>query len=290
MRRRIDYSKLSEADVIINYIVRQRLMRGLHANLFVIGLPGMGKSSTSMRIGELIKEKRMELSEIDQEIFVVDSLLEFVQAVRRAKGGDIIVIEEVSVLFPSKRAMSGDNVDVGKILDTCRKKKLIIVSNAPIWTSIDGHMRAMGHILIETLRINKTQKVVVSKFHRLQTNPASGKTYRHTMQRKGRDVARMFTRKPDKDRWESYEKKKDDFMEELYARIEQTALNKKKRFEKELKQAKPKIKDLSKRELQVHQLYNKEGLNQMETAAKLGVTQTRVHQILKQIIKKTNID
>lgn len=289
LKKRIDYTKLPEADVVVSKVI-ERLNKGLNSNIFVIGLSGTGKSSTSLRLGELIQEKRKELEDIDQQVFVVCSLLEFVQSLRRANEGDILIIEEVSVLFPSKRAMARDNVDIGKILDTCRKRRLIIISNAPIWGSIDSHMRAMGHMLIETLRINKTQGVVVSKFHRLQTNPGSGKTYRHTMQRNGLDVARMFTFMPSKDRWKAYEEEKDKFMEELYSRIETSALKKKAKFEKELKQAKPRIQDLSARELQIHQLYNKEGLSQKECAERLGITQTRIHQILKRIIKKSQMD
>ena len=220
------FDKMPEADIVVNY-VNTRLRKGLNTNLYIIGLSGTGKSSVSIRLAELIHGERDEESK--PEITIVDSLLEMIKAIRKSKTGDIIIIEEVSVLFSSRRAMTGENVSIAKVLDTCRKKELCLISNAPLWNSIDSHMRALGHIIIETLRVNKTDKVVVSKFHRLQTNPLTSKTYRHTMQRDGADVARMFTKMPSKDRWDNYEKQKDEFMDELYEQleVEQNIKNKK---------------------------------------------------------------
>tara|TARA_R100001530_G_scaffold112862_2_gene79841 strand:- start:2146 stop:3024 length:879 start_codon:yes stop_codon:yes gene_type:complete len=210
-----DFENMPEADVVLNHI-NTRYKKGLNSNIYIIGLSGSGKSSTSIRLAELLFKSRDE----KPSITIVDSLLELLRAIRSSKNGDIVVIEEVSVLFPSRRAMAAENVSIAKVLDTCRKKELCLISNAPLWNSIDSHMRALGHILIETLRVNKTEKVVVSKFHRLQTNPLSSKTYRHTMQRDGRDVARMFTRMPSIERWRDYENQKDKFMDELYERLE----------------------------------------------------------------------
>ena len=221
---------MPEADIVIGHI-NGRLNKGLNTTVYIIGLSGTGKSSTSIRIAELLLDSRPE--DDKPNILIVDSLLEFVKAVRASKSGDVVVIEEVSVLFPSRRAMAKENVSIAKILDTCRKKELCLIANAPLWNSIDSHMRALGHLLIETLKINKTEKVVISKFHRLQTNPMSGVTYRHTMQRAGIDVARMFTRMPDKKRWDAYEKQKDKFMDDLYNDLQNEEEIKKIKKEKE---------------------------------------------------------
>jgi len=280
-----DFSKMEEADLVINY-TNNRFDKGLNTNLFIIGLSGTGKSSTSIRIAELIVKYRGE----ETEIFIVDSLLDLLKALRQAREGDIIVVEETSVLFPSRRSMAEENVSINKVMDTCRKRMLTIISNAPLWNSIDSHMRALGHVLIETLRINKKQGVVISKFHRLQTNPLSSKTYRHTMTRNGIDVSRMITRMPSKERWKTYEESKDKFMEELYKRLEAKQLKKKDKEDKEFRIANPKLKQLSPREIQVHQLVNINKLTQTETAKRLGIGQPRVCTILKEINKKCKIN
>lgn len=279
--QQINYANLPEADLVINRIER-RHRQGLGTNLYVIGLSGTGKSSTSQRLGELIQEVR----EIKPEVFLVDSLLDLLKAIRIARIGDVVIIEEVSVLFPSRRSMAGENVAVGKIFDTIRKKQIVIISNAPLWNTIDSHMRAMAHVLIETLKINKTQKIVISKFFELQTNPSSGKTYRHTMKRDGRDVTRMFTKMPNLERWDAYEKEKDVFMDEMYKLLE---AKQKKKMDKELVdviEKRPGVGNLTDKELRVHQLVNVKGMTQGQAAREIGVTQSRIFAMIKNIKKK----
>jgi len=283
-RKLIDYSEMEECDVVVNYI-NKRHKKGLNTNVYVIGLSGTGKSSTSQRLSEKIIEDRDE----NNKVQITDSFLGLLKAVRTSREGDIIIIEEVSVLFPSKRAMAEENVNIGKVLDTCRKRNLCIISNGPLWPSIDSHMRAMGHLLIETLKIVIKHQIVVSKFHRLQTNPLTGKTYRHTMQRNGRDINRLFTKKPDEEKWKEYEMSKDKFMDELYTMMEFKQKKKKEKLQKEMGIVKPKIQELSARQLQVHQLINREGMKQGQAATQLGLSQQRISTILKEIVKKTEI-
>ncbi len=278
----LDLNKTPECDLVVGYI-NSRFRKGLNTNLYIIGLSGTGKSSTSQRLGELITESR----EVKPEVFIVDSLLELLKSLKSSKEGDIIIIEEVSVLFPSRRAMAQENVAISKVMDTCRKRLLCIISNAPLWTSIDNHMRAMGHLIIETLSINKTQKVVHSKFHRLQTNPLSSKTYRHTMERDGRDVSLMFTRMPNKEKWDEYEKDKDKFMDQLYTKLEFEQKLKEKKLDKQMAVVKPNINKLTPLELQVHQLVNVEGMKQIDVATKLGKHNSQISTIMKNIRKKS---
>ncbi len=276
--KQLDYSTIPECDVVVNYI-NKRYKKGLNTNIYVIGLSGTGKSSTSQRLGEKIIEDR----EKNNEVRIVDSFLNLLKAVINSKSGDIIIIEEVSVLFPSKRAMAEENVNIGKVLDTCRKRNLCIISNAPLWPSIDSHMRAMGHLLIETLKIIMKYEIVVSKFHRLQTNPLTGKTYRHTMQRNGRDINRLFTRKPNQKKWDEYEKSKDIFMDELYKRMEFKQKKKLEKMQKEMGVVRPRINKLTPLDLRIHELVNVNGMRQVDAAQMLGKDQGYVSRRVKKI-------
>ena len=91
-RKGIDYSKLLEfeCDVIVSHI-NNRHSKGLNTNIYVIGLSGTGKSSTSFRIGEKINESR----EGSIQMQIVDSFLNLLRAVRSSNKGDVIIIEEV---------------------------------------------------------------------------------------------------------------------------------------------------------------------------------------------------
>ena len=277
-----NFDDVAEADVIVKYI-NSRFKKGLNTNIFVIGLSGTGKSSTTIRIPELCMAQRPTEN---LKLYIVDSLLSLIEAIKQAKHGDFIGIEEVSVLFPSRRSMSSENVAVGKIFDTIRKKKLCIIANAPLFTSVDKHIKAMMQVLIQTMKVYSSYGVVVSKFFRLQTDPSSGKIYKHTMLRDHKDIKKMITRMPNSETWAKYESDKDNFMEVLYERLKQEALKKEGR-KKEVLQ--PKVRDLTQRELEVHTLRNVKGLKTEEVAKKLGISTRRVNEILQNILKKGEI-
>jgi len=292
-----DYSQLPESDVLVKYVI-ERLKKGLYTFVLITGLPGTGKSSFCIRLAELINtEIKKEFDNFKYETAdikaqnIMDNLLEFIRFTRSAKKkGKIGIIEEVSVLFGSRRAMAQENVAVGRILDTCRKLETIVIANAPIFTSIDSHMRAMAHVLIETVHINKTQGVVVSKAWRLQTNPHTGKTYRHRFTRNGKDVALFFTRRSDSGVWDEYELKKDKFLDNLYTRLEKSQEKKNKKIEKELgiEQKRKVVKPLTEKEIRRWTL-RQNGLSHEEIAKREGTSRQSITQCLKNIAKKTKL-
>ena len=117
-KRTGEYDDKPEADVLVRFI-NGRFNKGLGTNLAAIGLSGTGKSSCEQRITEKIKESRPEENLTS---FITDSLLQLLEAIKKSKQGDMIIVEEVSVLFPSRRAMVKDNVSVAKIFDTKERR------------------------------------------------------------------------------------------------------------------------------------------------------------------------
>lgn len=286
-----DYNSLPECDLLDNYILL-RLKKGLYSHILVTGLPGTGKSSFGVRMGERLSAKignQIQFKASD----IVDSLLKLLERIKAVKvPGEIIMIEEVSVLFPSRRSMAGDNVAIGRILDTCRKKQVILISNAPLFPSIDSHIRAMSHVLVETVKVNKTQKVVISKSWRLQVNPHTAKCYRHRFRRNGRDVSFIVSKKPSSGVWEQYEQGKDEFLDILYKKLHAQA---QKKQDKEYKDAgivskrREVSRGLTAKELKVYELVNNKGLMQKEVAKIMGVHPSRITRIMSSVQKKTNI-
>ena len=87
----------------------------------------MGKSYASIRLAELLaKQIHGDKYKIEKRNIIKNllNLIRFIKGVKHI--GEIIVIEEMSVLFPSRRAMSGVNVDANAIIDTVRKKILYL--------------------------------------------------------------------------------------------------------------------------------------------------------------------
>ena len=285
-----DILKQPESDLVVNYAV-DRYKKGLYSLTMVTGLPGTGKSSICFRLKELTVAK-FEGKKVTSAI--IENLAQLAKFAMDAKEDEINVgvIEEVSTLFPSRRAMTGTNVDLAKILDTCRKKKVILYANAPIWPSIDSHMRAMGTSYVEAIKVYKKVGIVLSKMFRLQTNPLSGKTYMHTMLRSGREVKRMFTRKSNSEEWKDYEIRKDEFMDNLYNRI---LKREEKRTEKENKELgiqnkiKRPARPLLPNEIIAYQLRVNEGKTFKEVGEALKVGASRARDILVNALKKLNL-
>lgn len=223
----IDFTKIKE-----NGVIRKEVMRvyrtGKQNTLHVIGLPGTGKSWYCLRLAEQLSEDihgvDEETGELNYNITfnnVVDNLLSLLKFIRKVKSpGEIVVAEELGVWLSSKRAMSSENVDAGYVWDTLRKKRVVVIGNNPISKDIDKKLMALSTMQIQTLTLNKRKGICIVKPLRLQTNPDTAKTYRHRLTENGRDVHRCWSGKPKKELTDDYEKGKDDFLEELYRRLE----------------------------------------------------------------------
>lgn len=283
--RQIDYSKIPEADVVVDYI-EARKKKGLYTLILTSGLPGTGKSSSDLRLAELISI-RLTGENIITEENVIDDVLPLIKFLKNAREDKvcIAVIEEISVLFPTRRAMSHDNVVVGKLLDTARKKQVILLANSPLWPSIDSHIRALGNVYIETLRINKQMGVVICKPLRLQTNPGTGKTYFHRLRRKGKDVHRIIFRKPNNKTWSNYELRKDKFIDDLYEDLKNKTL--KKRGKPEEKKI---VKSITPLEMKVYHLVVRQGKTRVAAAKELEINESRVREVLKNLKKKMDFE
>jgi len=282
----IDYSKHPEADVVVDYIV-QRFKKGLYTLTFVWGLPGSGKSSACQRLGELVSMKLFNENRITSKR-IVDSFIDFLKLIKDSKPGDIIIIEEVSVLFPSRRAMSADNVSISKILDTCRKRKVIIFSNAPIFKNVDANIRALANVGIEAIQVVKKQKIVLLKPLILQTNAGSGKTYLHRFSRNGVEIDLAYTRMPNQQTWEEYEKDKDSFIDKTYTKLKlkHEAAERKENEKLGIMSPTVQARPLTELELKTYDLCERQGLGVQAAANILKVSHACVSQRMRDIRKK----
>jgi len=278
-----------EAKTIIDFI-EYRFKRGYSTLILVVGARGTGKSSTCYRLSEKTNErlnpirKKMGLKEREFGT-LTDSHLGNVKWVRDSQMGDDSILEEISVLYPSRRSMSEENVGVSKILDIIRKKRLIIFANCPVALASDKNIRSSANALILTHHILKSEQVVWSKFWKLQLNYLSGKVYTHKFTNQGRDIDFMYTKMPNMERWKAYEQSKDDFMEDHYAKLIKKAQLKEDKELKELGYTPTIKKELTEQQEKIY-LLKIQGLNQEEIAEKVGIAQPNVSKQYKLIQKK----
>lgn len=274
----IDFDKLEEAEAIVSH-VHNRYRKGLLTVIKVIGLPGMGKSYCCMRLAELISI-RIHGENIMKSEYIADNLLDIIKILRRTKKrGMPLVVEEISVLFPSRRHMTTENVAAGQIWDTMRKKGMVVIMNCPLAKDVDRKMTALSNIQIETLRINKKKGICVIKPMRLQANPSTSKIYNHRLtDRHGMEVHRSFVRKPSDKLCVEYEKMKDSFLDELYKALQSKQEEK---AEKALGLlAGKKIPKISLKEQQRYARYKK-GMTPEEQGEMEGISASAIYKSLE---------
>ncbi|HEC39527.1 hypothetical protein LCGC14_0538200 [marine sediment metagenome] len=277
----------------IKKFIRYRFIKGYATIIMVIGARGSGKSSTCFRISELVNELlnplREEMNLEKREVgTLIDSHLKLIKFVRDAQMGDDAILEEVSVLYPSRRAMLEENVSVSKIMDIIRKKRLIIYANCPMAQGTDKNLRQSSNALIQTFRIIKSEEVVVSKFWKMQPNYLSGKIYTPRFIRDGIRLDVMWTGMPNKETWKSYEKEKDIFIDEIYTiELRKAELRRAKNLDA-MKPLKDIRKPLTDKQMEVMRILSNikadDKLNQ--ASKKLGISKVAIHNHQKLSEKK----
>lgn len=290
----LDLNKIPESEAIISYIVH-RIKKGLGCNILVVAPPGLGKSWGCIRLMELIYDRLYgeKISPDKINNHVADNAADAFKFAREAKRAEPLTIEEVSVLFGSRRAMSVDNVEFNSLLDTCRKKQIILLMNSQHISFVDKHIRMLAHLLIECLRINKSKGISIIKPLKLQTNQQSGKVYKHRLMHNGQEVHRCYLKEPTKELIIIYEKKKSKFMEDLYRTMQLKSEDRKnkenKRLGKPIKGNKKWIVELTNKESDCHYHINLQGMKTKDYAKMRGITVRNVDYRLKNILKKANL-
>jgi len=284
MPKKIDFVSMvkssGEASMMLNFLI-YRFKKGFSSLILVIGARGTGKSSTCYRLSEKYNETLNPIREkegLEKREFgkLVDSHLGLIEFVKNAQMGDDCVLEEISVLYPSRRSMSNDSVGVSQVFDIIRKKRLVIYANTPMALSADKNIRSSANAMIQTYKIIKGEQVVLSRFWKLQPNFLTGKIYMHGFRRKGKKIDFMYTKMPDKDSWKEYEVKKDNFIDETYAKLLRKAEVKNEQELKKYGYGKLQRKPLTDKQKRVMELLVDN--NGIEVAKILGITPTSVSQ------------
>lgn len=275
----IDFDKLEEAEAIISHI-HNRYRKGLLTVIKVIGLPGMGKSYCCLRLAELIT-MRIHGKNLMKKEYIADDLLKIIKILRNTKKrGMPLVVEEVSVLFPSRRHMTQENVAAGQIWDTMRKKGMVVIMNCPLSKDVDSKITSLSNLQIETLRVNKKKGVCIIKPLRLQANPSTSKVYYHRLHDKhGMEVHRSFVMKPSDKLCEEYEEMKDSFLDDLYTLLQKKQESKiEKTMDKLINSGIPKITEKE------HRRYTryKKGITPEEQAKLEGCSGSAIYKSLEQ--------
>ena len=290
-RGSFDPERIPEMGSVINHIVT-RYNKGLGTNIIITGPSGSGKSYVCERGLELFNKRiNGENSKLSNK-HILDSPLSIIGFVKDSEPGSGGNMEEIGSIYNSRRSMVSENVDINRILDTIRKRRLVLFCNCPSIKTADKAFIRHGHIFIEILGIIKSKKICVFKAFKCQYNSAMDKMYRHSFKDKlGHDIKFFYSNLPSDYIIKMYEKSKDSFLEDLYNKIKDRALEKE---AKEMKKIKDKSKIYIARELtelqkKIFDMRFLDSMKQQEIADKLGIARSGVSLHLTAIKKKINI-
>jgi DNA-binding CsgD family transcriptional regulator len=273
-----------ESETIPKFIIA-RWRKGLANLIAVIGPPGTGKSYVGMRLAEVIAQRTGVKFGIENVFSIADDkeTKRFISFLRSAERGTPMIIEEASVLFNSRRFMSKLNVNFNKILDTVRKKGIVLILNYPHFNTTDIHIERMVNLLIETRVLYKSYNACLVKPMILQTDVQTGKTYRHKLVENGIKIDYSIILKPNEELCKQYEASKDKYLDDLYNTLE----------EKGKKDEVMTAKKLDKLKLapQQQEIVNlrASGLDVKAISKKLGLTVQTVYHHLKIAKRKVDI-
>ena len=291
IRGNFNPEEVPEMGAVINYIVL-RYRKGLGTNIVVTGPSGSGKSYVCERGSELVNKKiKGETSLLDKK-HILDTPLNIIEFVKDSSPGSCGNLEEIGSVYNSRRSMVSENVDINRILDTIRKRKLILFCNCPSIKSSDKAFVRHAHIFIEILGVIKSRKICVFKAFKCQYNSAMDKMYRHSFKDKlGHDIRFFYCNLPSDYLIKLYEKSKDSFLDDLYEKIKNRALEKEAKEIKRIEGCKKirVVKELT--EIQ-HKIFTKKFIEKKKNvviAKELGIHPSGVSIHLRYIKNKISI-
>ncbi len=202
---------------LIKYIQKQINERNQNFQAVIIGDPGTGKSSSSIKLAQQITKN--EFNPKEDIVFDGEQFLEGI-ANHKWKQGDAIVFDEVGETMNTRESMTIINRAINSVARTYRRQNLAIIMNLPSFGTLDKEIRKLLDALIETKHINRQNKYVKCKFLFLQYNNRNDKIYykRPKIKDKNGIIHKqdyIKIGKPDPNIWKAYENLRDKFQHKI---------------------------------------------------------------------------
>lgn len=198
--------------------IKRNIERNKNHLIFISGDTGSGKSYVSLKIAEDLDDD----FNIDRVVFSARDLLKVIKNTK-LKPGSVIVWEEAGIDFSHRSWQSETNKLMVFLLETFRKKRLILILNSPFIEFIDKSGRKMFHANLITSGIDYRNKTVTIKPYRIEVSKYTGKVYykylKMTIPKRSK-IKRWSVAMPSKEIIATYEPKKDDFLTALLGEIE----------------------------------------------------------------------
>ena len=138
----------------------------------ITGQTGSGKSYSALRLAEVLDPN----FSLDQVAFNPREFMKILQS-GHLKSGSVVVFDEAGVGMSHREWQSVGNRLINFVLQTFRHKNYIVLFTTPHMGFIDASSRKLFHCHMETVGINKKDKVCRLKPLLLQINQRKGDVY-----------------------------------------------------------------------------------------------------------------
>jgi len=265
--------------------------------VLISGKMGSGKSYVSLRLLELFYKSLDQYGktfdfEIESKIEVEDWMIcrsaeQFAEAMLRAKPGTLLILEEASALYSSRRSASTENVSVLAILETARKRKIGLIFNFPLSKGLDIGIKRLASHTIEMKKIYKGKGFSVGEVRRIDYNQKIDKIYfkapKVRENGKIRKVYKSWFAYPENtDLIKRYEDLKDDFIENHFLKQIRKLKNKRLKEEAESFIEKTPLQNGMEKKRKLIKELRDEGLTMQQIGDKVGLSKQRIWKILKE--------
>ncbi|RYJ13581.1 hypothetical protein ELS19_06170 [Halogeometricum borinquense] len=176
----------------------------------VVGETGSGKSWAALRIAEVLDPN----FGIDQVAFSVEEFLRLVidDSYNR---GSIIVFEEASVGANAQEWYTKGNKVLGRVLDTWRHQNRGAIFTLPAFGQLTKNARGRMSALIQMQAKFEDEGYTTAKYKWIDQDTDTGKLYKKYPRIGGKKYKHLKVTKPSRELREAYEKKKEQFTNEL---------------------------------------------------------------------------
>lgn len=185
----------------------------------IVGETGSGKSWASLRIAEAVDPD----FSIDQVAFSMEEFMRLVLDDSHGRGS-MIVFEEASVQANSHDWQSKGNKVLRQVLDTWRHQNRGVCFTLPAFGSLDKGARGRMSALIQMESKREDEGYTTAKYKWVDQDTDTGKLYKKYPRLGGKKYKRLKIQKPSRDLREAYEKRKEEFTNDLNEQLLQELL------------------------------------------------------------------
>lgn len=282
------YDSLVGKHVLLD-IAEERIKKNNDSwSVVCVGKTGSGKSYVLLKFARTLAHRLGVDFDVSKHVHF--SVLDFLKAINSGnlQRGSILILEEASVDLNSKRGMSQENVDFGKLLATIRHRGFIFLFNLPRFKLLDKTARELVHFLLRTYKIDRVRNLCFC--HGYEVEPSDfydsdvmKKIIRVIVNKRIKKIRDFGFGLPLDSDVLVYEQKKRDFTDSLTKQLEENLTKKVGSNDNAVVDGK---KPLTPRQTEVLEAYRKAKKNKAFACEQLNISRSALDDTLKVIQRK----